>query len=148
MCVVHRGSRQGRLANNTPSALPLTFPLPTLRSLPSLTRRRRRPLLPVISCSRPMPANEKGKKVPKIQNPGRKSSSMNASTRRRLALPWLPRNSSSSSYLPIFHVRAPCPSSSSSSHLFLGRVRGARDHAPSPFYNALENARTRVRLSS
>lgn len=38
MCVVHRGSRQGRLANNTPPALPLTFPLPTLHSLPSLTR--------------------------------------------------------------------------------------------------------------
>lgn len=66
MCVVRRGSRQGRLANNT---------LQFFRSPPP----------PASPCpSRPlptaMPPREKGKKVPKIQGPVRKSSSMNAST--------------------------------------------------------------------
>lgn len=95
-------------------------------------------LLPIISYSRPMPANEKGKKVPKIQNPARKSSSMNASTRRRLALPWLPRNSSSSSYLPIFHVHALL--SSSSSPFPWPRERGPRSRS-FPF---LQRARKRT----
>lgn len=67
MCVVRRGSRQGRLANNT---------LQFFRSPPPP---------PASPCpSRPLPAavppREKGKKVPKIQGPVRKSSSMNAST--------------------------------------------------------------------
>lgn len=66
MCVVRRGSRQGRLANNT-----LQFfrsPLPPASPCPS------RPL-PIA-----MPPREKGKKVPNIQGLVRKSSSMNAST--------------------------------------------------------------------
>lgn len=66
MCVVRRGSRQGRLANNTlqffRSPPPAASPCPS-RSLPTT-----------------MPPREKGKKVPKIQSPVRKSSSMNAST--------------------------------------------------------------------
>lgn len=66
MCVVRRGSRQGRLANNTlqffRSPLPPASPCPS-RPLPTA-----------------MPPREKGKKVPKIQGPVRKSSSMNAST--------------------------------------------------------------------
>lgn len=65
MCVVRRGSRQGRLANNT---------LQFFRS----------PVPHFSSSFAPLPdrdaAQEKGKKVPKIQGPVRKSSSMNAST--------------------------------------------------------------------
>lgn len=112
-------------------------------------------VLPIISYSYPMPTKEKGKKVPKIQNPVRKSSSMNASTEKPEALPWLPRNSSSSSYLsrfsslpPIFQMQPLLSSPLISVPPFLYRVRGPSDYASSPFYNALENARTRVRLSS
>lgn len=68
MCVVRRGSRQGRLANNTLQFFRSPAPLLPASSRPS------RPL-PTV-----MPSREKGKKVPNIQDPVRKSSSMNAST--------------------------------------------------------------------
>lgn len=66
MCVVRRGSRQGRLANNTLQF----FRSPPLAASPCPSR----------SLPTTMPPREKGKKVPKIQSPVRKSSSMNAST--------------------------------------------------------------------
>lgn len=63
MCVVRRGSRQGRLANNT---------LQFFRSPTSPRPSRPFPIAMLLQ--------EKGKKVPKIQGPVRKSSSMNAPT--------------------------------------------------------------------
>lgn len=64
MCVVRRGSRQGRLANNTLQF----FRSPSSPASPCPSRP-----LPTV-----MPLREKGKKVPKI--PVSKSSSMNTST--------------------------------------------------------------------
>lgn len=54
MCVVRRGSRQGRLANNTPGPSgPSSFPASSRPSRPHPAA---------------MPPREKGKKVPKIQD--------------------------------------------------------------------------------